>query len=693
MTTTQPLPSQGLTAQVDEDTMQMATSPYLQFDQEIDIDLDDNREHFIEDNSMIDDATDNMDPMQQDNLTTNHDDPMYEETADEDLLDIEDVVDYDYEMNPDDQGLQNTNVLAVDEASTSHGPQQQQALATLDPEAASITLEDLGQEPQGEAEDDGKEEQEVEVERTEEEEATNTVYINPDTLTDHIPHDSLPSNKTGPEPFTTDAENPPEARNVAQHTNPDEVPDSDTAHHLKDLNVEIERESEARSAPATQAQVDTEGHKPTEVSQQDGQETAASLEVIEQSEPNTSVQSDPLPSHLHPVIVTYMDQDYSLFPPDDHDDGTTFLLSDSALASQSFEKLLVACRELIADGLGHDDEMVLDIPALGLHICEDSKYASNITLAQVIDTYMLLSQNERLSSIQPLYCRLSHRVCLESQMAYLLNSAREGKSFTTIAEEHMGSPDEEQDSEEHGDATTYYETEDVLDDQEALNISVEIEESEKALTHEHEDEEEAGQDKGALTTDIAKPVEPVQDEEAAAEFDTAVLEGSEVHPPDAPSPQVSDPDPAEQEDDAASNSSRTVEDDHVATVPAELTRSNETAADQHDQDVAEKEHDFEEEEDLFADEDLETETALLTDTDNGNQPVTEVEQQNSHLSAEAEDELIEWDNEDEQQNAESVFAPPATPSKNVNSKRKLEEEEDYIIDLEDTPNAKRTRSS
>lgn len=695
MTTTQPFPSQDLTAEVDEDRMQMGTSPYIQLDQEIDIELDDNREHFIEDNSMIDDATDNMDSMQQHNLITTHDNPMYEETADEDLLDIED--EDDYGMDPDDEGegFQNGNTLAVEDDFTSHSPQQQheKSVATLDPEAASITLEDLAQEPQGEAEKDGGDEQEVEVETTEEEKATNTVYINPDTLTDHLPDDPLWSNKSAAQPTETTAESPPEVLDSSQSTNPDESADPDTAQHLRDPSVEIERDPEAQPASAAQMQINPEVYEPNEAAHQEVQETVTSPEVVNESERSTAVLPNPSPSHLHPVIVTYMDQDYSLFPPEDHDDGTTYLLPDFALASQPFEKLLVACRELIGDGLGHDDEMVFDIPSLGLHICEDSKYASQLTLAQVIDTYMLLSQNEQLSSIVPLYCRLSHRVCLESQMAYLINSAREGKFYTAIAEEHVGSLDEDQIPEEYGDATTYYETADVLDDQEALNNSVGIEESEKGLTHEHEDDEGAEQDAGVVTTDITEPVKPTkEDDEASAGSDVAVAEGSEGPPPEEISAQT--PDLAEPEDDAASQSSHTVEGNHVATIQAGLGQANDSAAGQHDRVVAgEGQHDFEEEEDLFADDDRDAETALPAEPANEDQPVTEVEHQNGHVPAEAEDELIEWDNEDGQLNTDSVFAPPATPSKVVNGKRKLEEEEDYIIDLEDTPNAKRTRSS
>jgi hypothetical protein len=96
---------------------------------------------------------------------------------------------------------------------------------------------------------------------------------------------------------------------------------------------------------------------------------------------------------LHPVIVTYLGQEMSLFPPVENDSTTTFFLADLSLAYKPFDNLLKACRDILGDSLEHDDELVLDIPALGLHVSEDSRYASQIGLAEVMDVYIVISRN------------------------------------------------------------------------------------------------------------------------------------------------------------------------------------------------------------------------------------------------------------------------------------------------------------
>jgi hypothetical protein len=91
--------------------------------------------------------------------------------------------------------------------------------------------------------------------------------------------------------------------------------------------------------------------------------------------------------------------------------------------------------------LDHHDELVLDIPTLGLHICEDSKYAAQITLAQILDVYLQLCHNDQGQDPAPLQCHLSSRVSLASQYAYLASACAEGKTFAEIAADHVDSPE------------------------------------------------------------------------------------------------------------------------------------------------------------------------------------------------------------------------------------------------------------
>ena len=75
---------------------------------------------------------------------------------------------------------------------------------------------------------------------------------------------------------------------------------------------------------------------------------------------------------LHTVKVIYQDNEICLFPPHSEEGAETFFLSEYGLAHESLDKLLGSCREVLADTIGDDDELVLDVAALGLHISEVS---------------------------------------------------------------------------------------------------------------------------------------------------------------------------------------------------------------------------------------------------------------------------------------------------------------------------------
>ena len=149
-----------------------------------------------------------------------------------------------------------------------------------------------------------------------------------------------------------------------------------------------------------------------------------------------------LPSRFVPTVkVIYQDSEICLFPPQNDEGAETFFLSEASLAHESLGKLLASCRDVLADTIGDDDELVLDVASLGLHISEGSKYAAEITLSQILNVYLTLSHNEEIEQVEPLYCNLSSRVCLASQYAYLASAAQEGKTITEITAEHMDSPE------------------------------------------------------------------------------------------------------------------------------------------------------------------------------------------------------------------------------------------------------------
>lgn len=80
---------------------------------------------------------------------------------------------------------------------------------------------------------------------------------------------------------------------------------------------------------------------------------------------------------LHPVTIHYAQAEFSLFPPHDENDESDFFVEDESLALQGLDKLLCACREVLAGSIGDHDEVTLDIPSLGLHISEVSLLESS----------------------------------------------------------------------------------------------------------------------------------------------------------------------------------------------------------------------------------------------------------------------------------------------------------------------------
>jgi len=75
---------------------------------------------------------------------------------------------------------------------------------------------------------------------------------------------------------------------------------------------------------------------------------------------------------LHPVKVHYLGTEMCLFPPTEDDESEMFFLEDVSLAQESLDKMLSACRDVLANAIGQDDELVLDVASLGLHISEVS---------------------------------------------------------------------------------------------------------------------------------------------------------------------------------------------------------------------------------------------------------------------------------------------------------------------------------
>jgi hypothetical protein len=154
-----------------------------------------------------------------------------------------------------------------------------------------------------------------------------------------------------------------------------------------------------------------------------------------------AVEDSAIQSALQAIRIEWTESLYPLFVSE----GETLpcFLYDTAIAYEPLDKLLADCRTAIQSEMGENDELILDVDALGLHISEDSKYASQLTLAQIVEVYLYLNRNETQDDVLPLPCRLTSRVCLETQYNYLMREATQhGRTFSSIVEENVPSPPE-----------------------------------------------------------------------------------------------------------------------------------------------------------------------------------------------------------------------------------------------------------
>ena len=90
------------------------------------------------------------------------------------------------------------------------------------------------------------------------------------------------------------------------------------------------------------------------------------------NEPDEAIPKEP--AHVHPVIVLYQDNEISLFPPIDPDDEhtNTYFLQNEQVAGDSIKALFGALRSILGESISEQEELMLDINDLDLHISEVS---------------------------------------------------------------------------------------------------------------------------------------------------------------------------------------------------------------------------------------------------------------------------------------------------------------------------------
>lgn len=139
-------------------------------------------------------------------------------------------------------------------------------------------------------------------------------------------------------------------------------------HAGTDQNAELSA-AEGTTAPEAKLELAGEDLLPASLDQ----------EIVAQSNVagSSTQEDDPLnsPAHLHPVVLDYQGDEMFLFPPVDQsgDHTATFLLTDEQFAYSTIGKLLEACRSVLKESLSEQDELMIRIDDLDLHISEVSR--------------------------------------------------------------------------------------------------------------------------------------------------------------------------------------------------------------------------------------------------------------------------------------------------------------------------------
>ncbi|KAA6412111.1 MAG: hypothetical protein FRX48_04261 [Lasallia pustulata] len=145
---------------------------------------------------------------------------------------------------------------------------------------------------------------------------------------------------------------------------------------------------------------------------------------------------DPLPvaQRLHPVVVIYLNNEISLFPPleQNQESSQTFFVHDEKLAGQSISKLLEACRVVLDESIAEEEELEIRIEELGLYINEGAVESHTTTLTQILDTYLQLQHQDGFEDPDPLYLTLCTRIKFSHRLASLAAAAAEGKGLSQL---------------------------------------------------------------------------------------------------------------------------------------------------------------------------------------------------------------------------------------------------------------------
>ncbi|EZF78549.1 hypothetical protein H105_00460 [Trichophyton soudanense CBS 452.61] len=262
-------------------------------------------------------------------------------------------------------------------------------------------------------------------------------------------------------------------------------------------------------------------------------------------------------SILHNVQVLYQDSEISLFPPKEDDLSETYFLEDEALADEPIGDLLNACRVVLGDHMGTEEELYMEIECLGLHLTE--AVHPPISLSQIVQVYLDLCRNDGDTNPGPLYITLATQPSFTQNFNTLSEAAQSGKGLSYVGkwdecENQIMFEEHENTESQHGEEAENTEIGEKDEETEAPAHEPSTPQSHSEVDHEEDNKEETYVNEGIEINSNetehqeAQPVsaeaaEVIAEAEAShAEVNQAEQEDAahESFPPDDGAQQVTD---------------------------------------------------------------------------------------------------------------------------------------------------------
>ncbi|KAK4631338.1 hypothetical protein CLAFUW4_03213 [Fulvia fulva] len=189
----------------------------------------------------------------------------------------------------------------------------------------------------------------------------------------------------------------------------------------------------------------------------------------------------PTDTGLHPMTVRYGHHALPLFKSRNQLDG---LLKNDNLANVSLSDLIKSCRERLpvttGETVSDDQNLILCFDTMGLFLVEDSSAASEISLQDVLDVYLLLHRNDGYDDVPPLSLTLTVQHKFTSHLEMYKQAASEGKGLSSFAIAQL--PDDDHYDEEAEQEGAY---EDANDTEQTLVEDVNGNEEDATAEHDH----------------------------------------------------------------------------------------------------------------------------------------------------------------------------------------------------------------